>query len=320
LTGEPAPAVVEKELAPLWAGYRALHERIQQTLQGLTEGQLQTPSRWWEDEAWPIEFRMARFDAHLSEHNNQLEKMLMRGALWQESGLLIRQTSEALAEVESMLIGAPDVGAELVAKAAAAVRNRSDTLARALMPVDRFLAAVTQNDLATVAGLLDYESALAGGADESGLPLTMVAHYRGYREMVQLLLSKGLQISPGEAAALGDLRRVKLMLEEWPQALVAFTADGFQPLHLAVFFGHTEVARFLLEQGAPVTTPSHNTMRVQPLHSAVAARNAEIVRLLIAAGADVNARQQDDFTPLMAARQNGDAEIEQMLLDAGATA
>jgi ankyrin repeat protein len=61
-------------------------------------------------------------------------------------------------------------------------------------------------------------------------------------------------------------------------------------------------------------------MRVQPLHSAVAARNAEIVRLLIAAGADVNARQQDDFTPLMAARQNGDAEIEQMLLDAGATA
>jgi ankyrin repeat protein len=52
----------------------------------------------------------------------------------------------------------------------------------------------------------------------------------------------------------------------------------------------------------------------------VAARNAEIVRLLIAAGADVNARQQDDFTPLMAARQNGDAEIEQMLLDAGATA
>ncbi len=320
LTGEPALAVVDKELASLWAGYSALHQRIQQTLQGLTETQLQTPSRWWEDEAWPIEFRLARFDAHLSEHNNQLEKMLMRGDLWLESGLLIRQIGEALAEVESMLIGAPDVGSGLVGEVVAALQNRSDTLSSALTPVDRFLAAVTQNDLATVAGLLNYESALAGGADENGLPLTMVAHYRGYGEMVQLLLSKGLQTSPGEAAALGDLRRVKLILEEWPPALVDFTADGFQPLHLAAFFGHTELARFLLAQGAPVTTSSRNSMRVQPLHSAVAARNAEIVRLLIAAGADVNARQQDDFTPLMAARQNGDAEIEQMLLEAGAVA
>jgi hypothetical protein len=320
LTGEPAPSYAEGSQEALWAEYGALHQRVLRHLPGLAEAQLQILSRWWEDEAWPIEFRMARFDAHLSEHTNQLEKILIRGEQWRESGLLVRQMYEAVAEVEAALIGAPSVGAEQILAAAAAVESRTAALSSALIPVDRFLAAVTGNDLATVAALLEEAPVLAGGVDESGLPLTMYAHYRGLQAMVQLLLSKGLRISPGEAAALGDLPRVQRIAAAWPPALAEYTVDGFQPLHLAAFFGHTEVVRFLLEQKAPVGESSHNAMRVQPLHSAVAARNAEIVRLLIAAGADVNARQQDDFTPLMAARHNGDAEIEQMLLEAGAVA
>ncbi len=50
----------------------------------------------------------------------------------------------------------------------------------------------------------------------------------------------------------------------------------------------------------------------------MAGRNAEVVKLLIDAGADVNARQEGGFTPLMAAVQNGDAEIEALLRTAGA--
>ncbi len=63
---------------------------------------------------------------------------------------------------------------------------------------------------------------------------------------------------------------------------------------------------------------ARNAMRIQPIHAAVAGRNADIVRMLIAAGADVNARQQDEFTPLAAARQNQDRAIEEMLVAAGA--
>ena len=50
----------------------------------------------------------------------------------------------------------------------------------------------------------------------------------------------------------------------------------------------------------------------------MAARHLEIVNLLIAAGADVNAKQQDDFTPLMGAIQNQDEALEKVLRKADA--
>lgn len=57
-----------------------------------------------------------------------------------------------------------------------------------------------------------------------------------------------------------------------------------------------------------------NPTQVQPLHSAVAGKGYEVARLLVERGADVNARQQDGFTPLMGAAQNGDdAEVECLL-------
>ena len=60
-----------------------------------------------------------------------------------------------------------------------------------------------------------------------------------------------------------------------------------------------------------------------PLHSAAATRDAEtryeLAELLLEHGADPNARQQDEFTPLMAADQHGDERLEELLLEHGAT-
>ena len=60
-----------------------------------------------------------------------------------------------------------------------------------------------------------------------------------------------------------------------------------------------------------------------PLHSAAAAHDPavryELAELLLDSGADPNARQQDEYTPLMAADQHGDMRLRELLLDRGAT-
>jgi uncharacterized protein len=60
-----------------------------------------------------------------------------------------------------------------------------------------------------------------------------------------------------------------------------------------------------------------------PLHSAAATGDPEarfeLAKLLLEHGADPNARQQDDFTPLMAAEHNGDERLRRLLVDSGAT-
>jgi ankyrin repeat protein len=153
---------------------------------------------------------------------------------------------------------------------------------------------------------------------EDGLSGLMYAHYRGQGEVVAALRSGGRRMYMTEAAALGDLERVQRIANAWKESINHYSNDGYTPLQLACFFGHPAVAAFLLQNGADPGVVSKNVMRIQPIHAAVASRQAEIVQMLIEAGADVNAKQQDDFTPLMAALQNGDAKIAALLRQAGA--
>ena len=50
----------------------------------------------------------------------------------------------------------------------------------------------------------------------------------------------------------------------------------------------------------------------------VAVHHPDAVRLLLEHGADPNARQQDDYTPLMAADQHGDERLRDLLVHHGA--
>jgi uncharacterized protein len=147
------------------------------------------------------------------------------------------------------------------------------------------------------------------------------AVYRGDRDEAERLAA-GRDLDVFEAAALGRTERLRELLAEDPSRANAFADDGFQPLGLASFFGHVDAARLLVEQSAEVNSASQNQMKVMPLHSAAAAQDPqvryEIAKLLLEAGADPNARQQDEFTPLMAADQHGDAPLRELLVEYGA--
>jgi|SRR6188472_3270483 ankyrin repeat protein len=148
------------------------------------------------------------------------------------------------------------------------------------------------------------------------------AVYRGDQARVDELLSGDPELDVFEASAVGRVDQLQELLDGDPSLANAWAEDGFQPLGLASFFGHVEAARLLVERGADVNSASRNDMKVAPLHSAAAEKDPEtryeLATVLLEHGADPNARQQDDFTPLMAADQQGDARLRELLVEHGA--
>jgi ankyrin repeat protein len=148
------------------------------------------------------------------------------------------------------------------------------------------------------------------------------AIYRGDQARADELLASEPELDVFEAAAVGKTERLRELLDEDPSLANAWARDGFQPLGLASFFGQTAAVRLLIERDAEVNSASRNEMRVMPLHSAAATGDAEaryeIAKLLLERGADPNARQQDEFTPLMAADQHGDERLRELLIEHGA--
>ena len=184
---------------------------------------------------------------------------------------------------------------------------------------DEFLSAVTQGDVAKVKEMLRADAHLANAKDQNGVSAIMKATYYRQPEVVNVLLDEGIELNIFEAAATGQINRVRALLKQDPALGKAFSVDGFSALSLSTFFGHRETAAALLEAGADVNLVSKEAMKVTPLHSAAASRQSDIARLLIEHGADVNARQvESGFTPLHEAAANGDMEFATLLLEHGA--
>jgi ankyrin repeat protein len=138
-------------------------------------------------------------------------------------------------------------------------------------------------------------------------------------EAARLLAAAGsATLTIHEAAAMGAVARLNQLLDADPAAANAWSADGFQPLGLAAFFGRPEAVELLLARGGEVNTHARHQFHVAALHAALAGPQPSIARLLVDAGADVNARQQAGIAPLHETAQNGDLELTRLLLDHGA--
>jgi ankyrin repeat protein len=177
--------------------------------------------------------------------------------------------------------------------------------------------AIKAGDAERVRALVDGDATLLGVLENDVTPV-LLAIYHGRRDIADLLVELGAPVSFGEACALGDAARVKEMLDADPSVLRSRSADGFPVLGLAIFFGHGELARWLIDQGADVNAPATNAMKVAPVHAAAAMGDRETMRVLLERGADPNAQQQVDYTPLHDAAGRGDIEMAKLLLAHGA--
>lgn len=120
-------------LSELMAYYVRIHQRVMDAFSDIHETELSEGSIYWEEEAFPIEFRLHRFDSHLRQHTVQVEKTLL--ALNQAPGetkRLLRHIYNAAAECESVSLGTGELGAPFRQQTLAMIADYHAALAQAL--------------------------------------------------------------------------------------------------------------------------------------------------------------------------------------------
>jgi ankyrin repeat protein len=183
--------------------------------------------------------------------------------------------------------------------------------------MDELLEAAKAGDEVRVRRLLSASPDLARRRSESGESAVMAALYRGHTALAAEIADASGSTDVFAAAALGRTEALRDALVQ-PGQLDVRSHDGWTPLHLAAFFGHTAAADLLLASGADVDALSSNSMRNTPLHAAAAGGRTEAALLLVQRGADVKLRDAGGHTALHIAAENGDVRVVEALLQRGA--
>lgn len=119
------------------------------------------------------------------------------------------------------------------------------------------------------------------------------------------------------AVRLGDLPRVKKLLDLHPDLDLNRPSPTFTPLHNACWLGHTTIAAFLLKQpGIQVNSLTPNGFT--PFFYACTSGKVDIVRILLRdPRVDVNMTGDDGKTPLWRACHSGHEQVVHWMIASG---
>jgi hypothetical protein len=102
-------ALMKSPFENLLAYHKDVHHDILAEFTCINTEELDQPAAFWEDELFPIRYRLHRFEAHMRQHTIQIDKTLASiGLTPTEAKRLIRMLYSALAEVDGALIGADE--------------------------------------------------------------------------------------------------------------------------------------------------------------------------------------------------------------------
>jgi ankyrin repeat protein len=185
------------------------------------------------------------------------------------------------------------------------------------------MALGSANPEKTVQTLLEHGADANAAGIKGRTPLHMASN-SGRLEVVRLLLEHGANVNARSensstqlhvASSTGHLEIVQLPLENIADA----EAGGTTPLHMAAMRGWLEVAQLLFEYGADVNAKDEDCWT--PLHFAVEYNWDEpkvALWLIEHVEADVNSRDNDGCTPLHCASVKGNREVVLSLVKRGA--
>lgn len=182
---------------------------------------------------------------------------------------------------------------------------------------EEFLKAVQAGDLAKVRTLLKDHEDLKDARSPEGVHAAVLALYYGHADVASAILAKKPELDLHAAATVGDLPRVKRLVEADPASLASYSPDGFPPLALAAYMGHLPLVDYLLSQGAEVNQVGKNRGRFTALTGAVSSGHREVIERLLEAGADPNYWYQGGLTPVLEAAASGNIPILEVLVAHG---
>jgi ankyrin repeat protein len=156
--------------------------------------------------------------------------------------------------------------------------------------------------------------------DEEGRTALHKAAENGHNDVVLALLENGadpdaqeeaFNQTPLHLAALNGHKAVVQTLLDHEASANTRDGDGWMAIHVAAWTGNEEVMKALLDRTNVNATTGDG---LTALHCAAAQGHLNIAHLLIRAGADVNAKDNDDWTPLhWAAKKRHDVMQPRML-------
>ena len=181
-----------------------------------------------------------------------------------------------------------------------------------------FIDAIKAGEYERVKAMVSAEPTLIDARGRTGESAILTAVYHRQKEIVNLLVARGAALTLFEACAAGEVERAERSMANDGSAINAFSVDGWTPLHLAAYFGHTKIAEMLISRGASVNACSRNSTGNTPLHAALAGNHKLVAGLLLGHGADVNAADAAGWRPLHLAAANNNIDAVNTLIAQGA--
>ena len=170
---------------------------------------------------------------------------------------------------------------------------------------EKLFSAIAENKLEAVGKMVNpsffglMKGADVNGSQASGWTPLMLASYKGYKEIVELLIAKGADVN-----ARDDNGKTALL-------------EALNPMHRELEKNDKEIAKLLIAKGADVNAKNNNGQT--PLMFAANTGCKDIVELLVAKGADLNVRNEFGDTLLMLAAAYGrHRDVAELLLAKGA--
>jgi len=300
------------------------------------------------DGSWKVESRLQTtvpvspdYFNSMFPHGRRHQYIAIMGTTWATVAIL-----QAIAPVDVKPQPLPDVQPEekdewihvALNGSAADLKNALGCGMKANSKTNRDTTALmlVARDAAKVKILLDAGADVNSRGKFGFNALMVAARFRGNVESVRLLLKNGAEVKPGKdvkvennlaimylAATSGDTEIAKALLDAGaPINDITLVVGGIPttPIMAATLRGDTTMVEYLLSRGAKLNPSPDASPIGTPLGRAVVNNHVELVKFLLAKGAKVNQIDGLGMTPLhyAATVDFADPTITKMLLAAGA--